>query len=842
MARIYKSENQQEGFRGSAQSAGYNPVQAYDQSAQIRQRGEQKLEDIKTMGRMAVTQYEIDRTRLEFEKQHGLGKLKLEAAATNHKYKVVEGLISLSSTAAKELTRLSEEKAVRDDEDALLESIGYGEAAPVETPEAAAQDNARDIGIKAEAQGTASVAKELKQEPDLNNQSAAHVLQQTTTYNALKGIEGNAYTAMGAHGLFLAEAFRNLPPDQAPKTAAQAQVLVRELNRQFLRQTGMMGSPDRKALVKLARTMAGNTQNALVNLVSSAIKTDQEANLNDAKSFTSSVVDSGTDAGEIWTAVSDRYAFGNLGYTGHSGASNVAALENILQEAKENGNIALINKLREVQQVPGQKGTELGKKYDHIFDKYEKEARQGAITNYNLAEQEKAVQTKQSIQYYYDNPSPENRQKAITTLRQIGTEEALKEADRLSANGLGYDPQKKFELLDLRQRGIEIPQDQLKELLDSGTISVDEYKQFATSAPETEAAKGVDAYIKEVDSGLKASMLGTAGPQDLTPEVRSQVNIRHQAMVEDLRRLVLAEVRSNPAIANDKKELSRIVEAKTQYLLQQPQYKLTKDPGSGYYFPGEIKADRRLAQITVAPGVQDFSKIKPEEAFGSLKFPKSEMDSTKDRFLTIDELKADVKRVMEGQQASNRTRLWAKNLGLSSQAFLEGQLGVNGLPSLRSLRQQEQSGQAAPNLRDIPNSRVGLQVLQQMGFPKLGAAFLAGNIQQESGWHGLRQWGQVAGDGTNRNGGLVSWASWSNDSARLGAIERHFGRNIAQISESDQLNYMVTEMKKRNPSAYRVFMDPNASEAALRKASYQYWGYGHEGARFKYAQDLLARS
>ena len=842
MARIYKSENQQEGFRGSAQSAGYNPVQAYDQSAQIRQRGEQKLEDIKTMGRMAATQYEIDRTRLEFEKQHGLGKLKLEAAATNHKYKVVEGLISLSSTAAKELTRLHEEQQVRADEDALLESIGYGEAAPVETPEAAAQDNARDIGIKAEAQGTASVAKELKQEPDLNNQSAAHVLQQTTTYNALKGIEGNAYTAMGAHGLFLAEAFRNLPPDQAPKTAAQAQVLVRELNRQFLRQTGMMGSPDRKALVKLARTMAGNTQNALVNLVSSAIKTDQEANLTEAKSFTSNVVDSGTDAGEIWTAVSDRYAYGNLGYTGHSAASNAAALENVLQEAKENGDVGLINRLREVQQVPGQKGTELGKKYDHIFDKYEKEARQGAITNYNLGEQEKAVQTKQSIQYYYDNPSPENRQKAITTLRQIGTEGALKEAERLSANGLGYDPQKKFELLDLRQRGIEIPQDQLKELLDSGTISVDEYKQFATGAPETEAAKGVDAYIKEVDSGLKTSMLGTAGPQDLTPEVRSQVNIRHQAMVEDLRRLVLAEVRSNPAIANDKKELSRIVEAKTQYLLQQPQYKLTKDPGSGYYFPGEIKADRRLAQITVAPGVQDFSKIKPEEAFGSLKFPKSEMDSTKDRFLTIDELKADVKRVMEGQQASNRTRLWAKNLGLSSQAFLEGQLGVNGLPSLRSLRQQEQSGQAAPNLRDIPNSRVGLQVLQQMGFPKLGAAFLAGNIQQESGWHGLRQWGQVAGDGTNRNGGLVSWASWSNDSARLGAIERHFGRNIAQISESDQLNYMVTEMKKRNPSAYRVFMDPNASEAALRKASYQYWGYGHEGARFKYAQDLLARS
>ena len=842
MARIYSSQNQQSGYESKQQGVGFNPVQAYDESSKIIQRGQEKVQDIKTMSRMAATQFKMDEAYLNAEKQYGMGKLKLEAAADNHKFKVIQGLISLSSTAANELIRQSEAQQVRKDEDALLESIGWGEQAPTEAPEAVQQDTLREKAIDAEAKGVTAVATELEQENDLNSQSAAHVLKQTTTYNSLKGIEGNAYSAMGAHGLFLQEALLNLPEADRPKTAAQAQVLLRELNRQFLKQTGMMGSQDRKALVKLARTMSGNTQNSLVSLVSSAITADRKANLEEAKGFTSTLVDSGVGTEELWKKVTDRYAFGNVGYNGHSGESNLAALENILQEAAESGNTTLIEQMRKVQQVPGQKGTELEKKYDHIFDKYEKAARTGAVQEYNLRESEEKVALKQSIQTYYDNPSPENRQQAIATLRSIGSEEALKEATRLSQYGLGYDPQKRFELLEMRQAGQPIDQSMLKSLLDNGVINADEYKEFATTTATAQAQKQVDSAIKDIGAGLKTSMLGKAGPQDLTPEVRAQVEVRYPMLKEELRRRVMAEVALNPAIAEDQVELSRVIEAQTQYLLKQPQYQLTADPQKGFFFPGEIQRDRRLAQITVAPGVQDFSKIAPEDMFGKLKYPKSEMDASKDRFVPMELLKSDAKAILEGGKVSNRTRLIAKNLGMSPAALVEAQLtGVYGLPSLHSLRQQEGKAnpEAANGLHDIKNANQGMQVLQQMGFPKLGAAYLAGNIQQESTWHGLRQWGQVAGDGTNRNGGLVSWASWSNDSARLGAIERHYGKNIAQISEGDQLKYMVLEMQRRNPSAYRVFMDPNASEAALRKASYQYWGYGHEGARFNYAKNLL---
>ena len=124
------------------------------------------------------------------------------------------------------------------------------------------------------------------------------------------------------------------------------------------------------------------------------------------------------------------------------------------------------------------------------------------------------------------------------------------------------------------------------------------------------------------------------------------------------------------------------------------------------------------------------------------------------------------------------------------------------------------------------NAHTGYQYLRnELGFPSRGAAYLTSAISHESTWHGTRQWGEVAGDGTNRNGGLISWASWANAPARLGAIERHFGTNIANISEPDQLQYMLHEMKTRYPYAYEIFMDPNASSEDLQWAVRRYWGF-----------------
>lgn len=137
------------------------------------------------------------------------------------------------------------------------------------------------------------------------------------------------------------------------------------------------------------------------------------------------------------------------------------------------------------------------------------------------------------------------------------------------------------------------------------------------------------------------------------------------------------------------------------------------------------------------------------------------------------------------------------------------------------------------------NMQKGYEAIKALGVPPRGAAYIAGNIQQESSWNGMREWGEVDGDGTYRNGGLVSWASWVDNPARLGKIENYLGKSISQASHYEQLQAMMWEMRNEYKTEYRIFMNPNATDAQLRRASENYWGYRDVGSRFTYAQQLM---
>lgn len=128
----------------------------------------------------------------------------------------------------------------------------------------------------------------------------------------------------------------------------------------------------------------------------------------------------------------------------------------------------------------------------------------------------------------------------------------------------------------------------------------------------------------------------------------------------------------------------------------------------------------------------------------------------------------------------------------------------------------------------------GVQALLRAGFPRNGAAFLAGNIQQESSWKGQRTWADPGGGA--KAGGLVSW----NDThGRLSKIEKMLGKPIEQATHAEQLAVMVKELRQDYPEAYRIFMNPNSSDDDLMRASRLYWGYGHEGKRFTYAREIM---
>lgn len=125
----------------------------------------------------------------------------------------------------------------------------------------------------------------------------------------------------------------------------------------------------------------------------------------------------------------------------------------------------------------------------------------------------------------------------------------------------------------------------------------------------------------------------------------------------------------------------------------------------------------------------------------------------------------------------------------------------------------------------------GAAMLMQRGFPTRGAAFLAGNIQQESTWYGQRpSWNDVGAPA----GGLVSWRA-----GRLDAIEKYFDKPIEQITNAQQLDYLEYELKTFYPEADALFRNPYATERQLIRASKMYWGYGEEGKRYRFARDIL---
>ncbi|WP_292755036.1 M23 family metallopeptidase [Methylophaga sp. UBA4502] len=133
------------------------------------------------------------------------------------------------------------------------------------------------------------------------------------------------------------------------------------------------------------------------------------------------------------------------------------------------------------------------------------------------------------------------------------------------------------------------------------------------------------------------------------------------------------------------------------------------------------------------------------------------------------------------------------------------------------------------------SKKEGMKALMAMDVPMRGAAYLASAIQHESLWNAQRSsW--TLNDGAGRNGGLLSW-----NRGRLANLERTYGRRVEQISEAEQLKFLLTEMKVSYNDSYRVFMTPNASSQDLQAATWNYirWNKRYTGSRWTMAEGLI---
>lgn len=177
---------------------------------------------------------------------------------------------------------------------------------------------------------------------------------------------------------------------------------------------------------------------------------------------------------------------------------------------------------------------------------------------------------------------------------------------------------------------------------------------------------------------------------------------------------------------------------------------------------------------------------------------------------------------------SQRTKDLAKTFNVSPQQLLRRQADALGYP-------KDALNEISYNLINAveqPESlKQGMAALENMGFPERGAAYLAGNIMQESSFNGQRTWD----DGGSPAGGLMSWRG-----DRLDRFESQFlNKPVTEATNAEQMMAMIKEMKRDYPASYRVFMNPNATDVQLRRASEDYLVWGEEGDRFKFAESLI---
>lgn len=437
----------------------------------------------------------------------------------------------------------------------------------------------------------------------------------------------------------------------------------------------------------------------------------------------------------------------------------------------------------------------------------------------------------------------EIREAAIARLSDISSPQAIDEIAKLSKLG-GTDPNVYQAILKMYQNR-EPPSDSfLGEMTVKGFISPEEKEEFKKMG---------------LQSNQIVQAMTDAGLQSVREQVKDAVNSRlAEAGVESTERgllndqltaylLPLAESRLSSYIDQKPKPDSLQIQQKSAEIMKSlgdqvfdPSKQTNKHPlmkkgeGDGFYYLNlDTKNVAPTVNRTTGKYNRDFTSTKPSE------IPK--YASTNDAYLNRNDFLSSVELWDKGRPAAEyplRVQQVAKKLGVSPTLFIRKQALALGYKSIEQVS-------PAFGTEQPTSMKAGYHALQSMGFPSKGAAYLSGNIMQESSWNGQQPtWdGKELNDGSDRNGGLVSWMDDAQKNHfRLRNIEKYLGKSIEQANPSEQLQAMVWEMKTtpyyKERGVFATFMNPNSTPLQLRRASKTYWGYRDEGERYVYAEAL----
>ena len=652
------------------------------------------------------------------------------------------------------------------------------------------------------------------------------------------------------------------------------------LGQQLTREMGLHNADRYTAVTQYVPQL----QNAINNLVSreqSGRLAGEQATRESAGFTRAGQVLATGDIGSAWSAYYEAAATSGL-YKGDQVKITKAAVEAMVADATP----AQLEQLKNGGYRVFEGGPTFGndKRFTALIDDAIRSKNQGLIQDFNQDQRFQEIELSNATNSFQEAlmnaDSPEATQQAhqayearLESLAASGNGKARVELAAQLSNSNNYNPDNANNLRARIEAGETFPEEFLVGELASGRINSNEYndlKRSGLATPEQKAAVYGGKEARNASNSRGKSMVSQTlidknpflqnAPTDIrngiVSNISQDINKRRDAAVNSY---VQAAGGPEKVNAGDvQKFADDWLQRNVPSLLSGVTIDEKTGVVNGYTYLGQTATQKvggfSSAYIKNPDGTPyqayNYSELSPQK-LAAVANSGVDINYAGDSILTRQEKLAGAKAYVSGQAFPPSVVSKATALGVTPAYLVREQargIGkeLGAMPTQQPPSQVQKMGLNGAG--DPTDLRSGATYLRQMGVPAKGAAYLAGNIQQESGWNGMRDWGGVynpstgAMDGTSRNGGLVSWASWSDNPARLGKIEAYLGKDISKATHAEQLSAMMWEMQTSYKDAYRVFMNPNATDAQLRRASYQYWGYGHEGARFKYAQEVLRGS
>lgn len=880
--RIYKPEEYANLFNPQAKDERLLKREAYDASNAIREKTERDLNDVQTIADGAARQATVDNVNLKAEQNIAKAQFDANWSAV----KGILDFTKTAIGGAEKFGTIKADAA--EDHDLWESTYNFTDTEgqtpnSLTTVQEDANDNSLIIG---EAKATAQTAQGLTESGTSQNASIASILSNSTAFSIIQGVKGDVEKAKALHLPFLTSALASLP--ETLTSHAEIASTVSYLNKYYLQTVGLGDERYAGVVIdQLHPTFSRNSSDVIAQAVKDNIAFVQKQNAEGLRSTTLFQISNFdttvnheefvTQVQKLWNDVRTGVAFGDMGYYGYGDKADIYALQQlsiVLSQIEDHGLALKIIDALEAEvflESRSEKGEAGGADLDYnaIFKRDGLGASLGDENSRILGDgytslfttlrsdvstkaNERAQNEENSNRLIVENSNDKwsactdvaCKENVINELEALETDDAIVQANKLRSNGFSYDPNKYDQLVKEQGLGIDHGKREYTRLLTLRIINKDEFDKLIDSAPLSAFKKELDTHITS-NSGNNGAfyqlMLGSSGVDEanITSAMQGQLMLRVPLFAQEVRRLVVAEAYADKTLATDPTRWQAVIAEKAQFLANTPRFKLVASASnSGSYFAEDLHSTshtsqfREVSNTGPAAGkasVEDYRRldvndiVNTEEA--KKNFSISFMNPGEDFFLDGNLLESDVKAYLAGkvENISQRTLTLSKALGYTPGAFLVAQGRVYGIPKITEIEDlQDARGLDSLETGFMFDQISGRNYLLKQDFPETSATRITEIIDDRSKWRGDREWRIRSGEDTDLTlGGLVGYGQ---NPARLRAIEDYFGRDIKDISEKDQLDYMIVEMRSDFQDAYRIFMNPNATEAELQKAEQIFFG------------------